>query len=333
MSSNTRRLPSYIVPVNEIVLKNLKVTPAEPVTVNDDWQRDSWSGSVIVEEDGHNGLIDNWVYFHALLADSRLPIYALHAKGEEVSSFQVDEFDNKGNSNIKPRVINFDPLDLLPAVYLGFDDVPEITYEQAYKSYLAKDEVYFSAVKNYFVAQDINHNKRLRYIDISYWQVVMLVSTLEALLPPPIFCKGKCEECKKDVKHVLNDPGKDWNELLFNKIADKKIRRQYRDILDETRWKIRNDTVHNGLAPEKSTWRAAPLPNGKTEFTAAKSLSEYKSDRYSLESLIDHLRQICRYTLLNEIFKSNVFPPLKGIEVNSITITSTESPTIINLDF
>jgi hypothetical protein len=330
--NNFRRLPSYIVPISEIVLEKLNIKPADPVTVNDDWQREHYSGSIIIEEDGHNGLIDNWVYFHALLADSRLPIYALHAKGEELSSFQIDEFDDKGNPKLKPRIINFDPVDVLPATYLEHEEVPEISYEQAYKRYLDKDEIFLSAVKNYFVAQDINHHKRLRYINSSYWQIVMLVSTLEALLPPPIFCKGKCETCKKGINHVLNDLGKDWNELLFDKIADKKIRSQYRRILDEVRWKIRNDTVHNGLAPGNSMWHSDPLPDGKTEFTTEKSLSGYTSDGHSLESLIEQLRQIGRYTLLDKILGSNVFPPLKGLEVNSFSVKVTESPTTIKLD-
>jgi hypothetical protein len=314
------------------MLDKLRVIPAEPVTVNDDWQREHWSGSIVVDEDGHNGLIDNWVYFHALLADSRLPIYMLHAKGEEPSSFQIGEFDNKGNVKIVPRVINFDPDDLLPAVYLEYAEPPSISYKEAYEGYLRQDDTYLSAVKNYFVAQDINHNKRLRYIDNSYWQIVMLVSTLEALLPPPVFCNGKCEACSKGITHVLNDPGKDWNEPLFNKIADKKIRKQYRDVLDEARWKIRNDTVHNGLAPGNAFWKLPSLPDGVTEYTTPKSLEGYKTDRYSLESLIEQLRQICRYTLLNKVTACDVFPALKGLEIHSVTITSSESPTIINID-
>ena len=330
---NSRRLPSYIVPLEEIILDKLRVIPAEPVAVNDDWQRNHWSGSLVVIEDGHNGLIDNWVYFHALLADSRLPVYALHAKGEEPSSFQLNEFDNKGNVNIVPRVINFDSDDLLPAVYLDYEEPPEVSYKQAYDAYVKQDDIYFSAVKNYFVAQDISFNKRLRYIDNSYWQIVMLVSTLEALLPPPVFCKGKCETCGKGVSHVLNDPGKDWNKILFNKITDKGTRKQYRDVLDEARYKIRNDTVHNGLAPGNTFWKAGHLPNGITEYTTAKSIEEYKTDRYSLESLIEQLRQICRYTLINKAIACDVFPKLKGLDIHSQTLTITEPTATINLDF
>jgi hypothetical protein len=331
--ANSRRLPSYIVPIEEIILDKLRITPAEPVNVSDDWQRNHWLGSILVEEDGHNGLIDNWVYLHALLTDSRLPVYGLHAKGEEPSSFQIDEFDNEGNVNIVPRVINFDPMDLLPAVYLDYEEPPELSYEQAYERYMKQDEVYFSAIKNYLVAQDINYHKRLRYIDNSYWQIVMFVSALEALLPPPVFCKGKCETCGKGVSHVLNDPGKDWNELLFNKITDKSIRKQYRDVLDEARYKIRNDTVHNGLAPGNTFWKSPPLPDGITEYTTTKSLEEYKTDRYSLESLIEQLRQICRYTLLNKALACNVFPKLKGMDIHSKTVNITESSATISLDF
>lgn len=331
--NNSRRLPSYIVPTKEIILDKLRIIPAEPVTINDDWQRNHCSGSIVVEEDGYNGLIDNWVYFHALLADSRLPLYMFHAKGEEPSSFQISEFDNEGNINIVPRVINFDQVDLLPAVYLDYEETPKVSYKQAYEGYIKQDDVYFSAVKNYFVAQDINHNKRLRYIDNSYWQIVMLVSTLEALLPSPVFCEGKCETCGKGMTHVLNDSGKEWNELLFKKIMDKKVRKQYRDILNEARWKIRNNTVHNGLAPGNTFWKSSSLPDGVTEYTTSKSLEEYKIDRYSLESLIEQLRQICRHTLLSKAIAYDVFPALKGLKIHSVKITSSESPTTINLDF
>lgn len=330
--NNSRWLPSYIVPIEEIILEKLRINPAEPVTVNDDWQRDHYSGSILVEEDGHNGLIDNWVYFHALLTDSRLPVYMLHAKGEEPSSFQIKAFDNKGNEKIVPRVINFDPMDLLPATYLEYEDPPEISYKQAYEEFLKQDEVYLAAIKNYFVAQDINHNKRLRYIDTSYWQIVMLVSTLEALLPPPVFCKGKCETCGKGINHVDNDTDKELNKLLFNKINDKATRNQYRDILNEARSKIRNNTVHNGLSPANTFWKAPPLPDGVTEYTTSKSLEGYTTDRHSLASLVEQLKTICRYVLLNKFLACDVFPKLKGLEVHSVTITSSTSPTIINLE-
>lgn len=329
---NSRRLPSYIVPIKQINLDRLKIVPAEPVTVNDDWQREHWSGSIEVEEDGINGLTDNWVYLHALLADSRLPLYVFNAEGQGPSDFQVKNFDNQGNTNILPRVIEFDPTDLLPAVYLDYTEPPEISYKEAYEGYLKQDDTYSSAVKNYFVAQDINHHKRLRVIDNSYWQIVMFVSVLEALLPPPVFCSGKCEVCGKGLKHVLNDPGKDWDDLIFNKINDKGIKKQYRDVLDEARWKIRNDTVHNGLAPSKDFWRAAALPNGITEYTTSKSIESYKKDKYSLESLIEQLRQICRYVLLNKAASHDVFPALKGIEVHSATLTISEPTTVINLN-
>lgn len=132
---------------------------------------------------------------------------------------------------------------------------------------------------------------------------------------------------------MLNDPAKAWKEMLFDKIFDKKVRAEYRSILDEARWKTRNNTVHNGLAPGKEYWKSPSLPDGITDYTSTKALEAYKSDRYSLESLIDQLRQICRFTLLDKILDSGVFPPLKGLEVHSVTVTSTEPATTINLDF
>lgn len=167
-----------MVPIDEIVLEKLTIKPSGPVTVNDDWQREHFSGSITVDEEGYNGLIDNWIILHALMADSRLPLYVLHAKGEEPSSFQIEDFDNTGNERIVPRVIQFDPSDVLPAVYLGYENVPTTSYKEVYEKYPAKDDVFVSAIKNYFVAQDVNHHKRLRYIDTSYWQIVMLISSL-----------------------------------------------------------------------------------------------------------------------------------------------------------
>lgn len=330
---NARRLPSYIVPLQDINVGKLKIVSAHPVTVNDDWGREHYSGSITVIEDGFNGVIDKWIYFHSLLTDSRLPLYTFFAKGEEASDFQLRDFDNKGNLALHPRVLPFDPEDINPVVYLAEPSREKINYEAAYQNFLSKDDSYYAALKNYFISQDIGHNPRLRGVDVSYWEIVMLISSLEALLPKPTYCMGKCEICGKGLKHLINDVSKEWDDIVFKHITNKKIRNQYRQVLDEARWRIRNDTVHNGGEPGKTMWKSDPLPNGVTEFTTEKSLAGYKSDRNSLDSFVEQLRQACRYILLNQIIGQDIFPLLKGIEVHSFTITSTNSPTIINLDF
>lgn len=329
---NIRRLPSYLVPTLPIETEGLKIARAGSVTVLDDWNRPHWSASLTVEEDGYHGKIDKWIYMHALLADSRLPLYAFQAYGQTYSDFNVEDLDAEKYPGVTAREMRLDFRSVLPGVYWGHEVEDEVSYDEIYKAYLKTDDVYIAALKNYFLGQDIDFNPRLRSIDPAYWQVVILISAMEALLPKPEFCKGKCETCSKGVNHPINNADKDWKELLFSRIKDKEIRKQYRLIFDVARSEIRNNTVHNGLMPALIIGRGS-LNDGVTEYTTKKAIEEYKSDNYSLESLVDQLRQICRYVLLNQLINKNIFPPLKGIEVHSKTIHANSSPVTITLDF
>jgi hypothetical protein len=329
---NIRHLPSYLVPTYPIEIEGLKIERSVPVTVLDDWNRPHWSASLTVEEDGYGGKIDRWIYFHSLLAGSRLPLYAFQAFGHSESDFRVQELDPEKYPNIAAREMRLDFNNILPGIY-WMPEIKEVSsYSQIYNAYLGMDDVYIAALKNYFLAQDIDFNKRLRFVDPAYWQVVMLISAMEALLPRPEFCKGKCEVCEKGVNHPINNADKDWKELLFSRIASKEIRKQYRLIFDVARSEIRNNTVHNGLMPALIVGRAS-LKDGVTEYTTQKAIEEYRSDDNSLVSLVEQLRQMCRYVLLNALIKKDIFPALKGTEVHSVTIKANSSPVTINLDF
>jgi hypothetical protein len=330
--SNVRRIPSYIVPVRPIRVEGLTIKQVAPVTVYDDWNRKYWCGSLEVDVKP-TGKIGKWIYFHSLLADSCLPIYAFQAFGHEPSDFNTMDFDPKKHPTVTPREINFNPDDVLPAVYLDYEPEPTIKYDDLYKSYLNLGEKYFNSLKNYFLAIDINFNKRLRSINPAYWQVVMLISAMEALLPTPTYCTGVCEVCKEGLHHPAGNIDQDWKNLLFGKIQNKDVRKQYRLIFDVARREIRNHTVHNGLMPSLLIGRSS-LPDGVTEFTTQKAIDEYKTEDYSLESLVEQFRQMCRYVLLDQLTQSAIFPGLKGIEVHSKTITDiTSSKFTFDMDF
>lgn len=325
----TRQLPSYFVPKTKIKLGVLTISKSDPIVVLDDWHREHYAGSIKVEEEDNNGKIHELMPLHSLLINSRLGLYVIQSNGSSHGDFSIHPL---GISNVNPREIVIDYNDILDSVY-GVTSGKAMSYKSIYENYLASEESYLVAVKNYFLAQDVNFNKRLRTFNTSYWQVVMLMSAMEALLPKPEFCKGECSTCKTNINHVTAMVDKDWNELLFKRIKDKEVRKQYRLILDVARTKIRNDTVHNGLAPSFIGAMPVAMPDGITEYTTEKAIEEYGNDSYSLESLIDQLEQICRYLLLNQIIREDVFPPLKGIEVHSQTFTNiTTSTATFKLD-
>ncbi len=331
--SNVRKIPSYIVPVRPIQLEGLLLKPGSPVTVSDDWNREHFCGSIEVESLDSSGKIGKWIYFHSLLAESCLPVYSFQAFGHEASDFNTLDFDPKKYPKVTPREINFEPDDVLPAVYLSSEPEPTVNYGDIYNTYLSLGEKYLVSLKNYLLAIDIDFNKRLRSINPAYWQVVMFISAMEALLPPPTYCKGTCEVCKKGLHHPLRDADQDWKNLIFGNIKDKAIRKQYRLIFDVARREIRNHTVHNGLMPSLIIGQGS-LADGVTEFTTKRAIEEYRTENYSLESLVEQLRQMCRYVLLNQITGSFIFPELKGIEVHSKTISNiTSSNFTFKMDF
>lgn len=328
----TRRIPSYIIPIEPISLDGLVINPAPPVTVNDDWGREHWSASVTANEEELKGRTDKWVYLHALLANSLLPMYGFYAYGHSPSDFQVLEFDNKGNEKILPRQIPFHPDNILNAVYYDYECSGAISYKSAYQSYLGMDDIFMSALKNYYLATDIDLHPRLRSVDTSYWQVVMYISAMESLLPEPQYCEGKCLVCDKGLHHLKSNVDTEWNKLLFSRIKNRKIKSQYRLIFDVARRKIRNDTIHNGLMPQRIISRS-PLKDGVTQFSTEKAIADYMTDPHSLESLVEQLKQITRYLLLNQILKQDIFPPLKGIEVHSISMNVTTPTATLKFDF
>ena len=317
----TRSIPSYIVPTEPIDLNGLVLSQGGPVQVSDDWQRLHYSASLKVYEEDLTGRTDKWVAFHSLLAHSRLPLYAFYSYGHAPSDFQVSEIYKKKNPKAEARTIPFHPNNCLPAVYFNsvYSSLPNISYQNLYKYYNDASESYKIAVQNFFLAQDIGFHSRLRGTEKSFWTVVMLIASLEAMLPVR----------KGDTAKYID---KDWNELLFDRIEDSKIKKQYRAILDTARWKIRNDTVHNGLAPPQQIPHAS-LPNGITLYTTETIIKSYLNDKNSLEGFVDQLVDLCRYVLLNKIVKRNVFPKLQSAEIHSITFKSiTSSNTTLSLD-
>lgn len=327
------RIPSYIVPYENIDTNEFSLTKNNPIKMTDDWGRFHFSGSLDVGNIEYHEFVNSWSYFHSMLSDSVLPLYSVHSKGLPSESFSFDEFDMQANSGIVPREILFNPDDVMPAVFLDNEDSPVVNYTSLYKAFTLKEEVYHNSVKTYYLAKDINFHKRLRSIDTSYWQVVMYISCLEYLLPPPIYCKGKCIECDKGIKHITNDVNSEWDELVFNQILDKKTRKSYRLILDVARWKIRNDTVHNGIMP-KTQHSPGTMSDGITIFTTEKAIKGYLSDRYSLETLTDQLDQICRNILINELIEEHVYPELRGLEIHSKTIKNiTTNKATLEFDF
>lgn len=331
--SDNRRIPSYIIPVKPIELDGLLIAPAQPVMVLDDWNRKHFCGSLEVSLLDSSGKIGKWIYLHSLLADSCLPVYSFQAFGHEASDFNTFEFIAKDYPEVVPREINFDPNDVLPAVYLDYEPEPTVKYADIYASYIDLGEKYWVSVKNYLLAIDINFNKRLRCVNPAYWQVVMLISAMEALLPVPAYCKGVCAVCKKGLHHSTGNADQDWKNLIFGNIKNKNVRKQYRLIFDVARSEIRNHTLHNGLMPSLIIGQGS-LADGVTEFTTNRAIEDYRTENYSIESLVEQLRQMCRYVLLNQITGCAIFPELKGTEVHSKTISNiTSSKFNFNMDF
>lgn len=322
----SRIIPSYIVPTESIDIDGLIISQNGPVRVNDDWGRDYFSNSLKVFEDDVLGRTDRWIKFHSLLAFSRLPLYSFHAYGHSTGDFQVLKLDKTKYPNVDARTIEFEPDDCLNAVYLSSDDLPYMSYNDIFEEYKKQPEEYKSAIESYFIAQDLQFNSRLRHMNKSFWAIVMLVSSLEALLPKPTFCEGEeCSICGNKNRHVVNNVGEEWNELLFDRIKQKEIKKQYREILDTARYKIRNDTVHNGLTPP-SLFSRASLEDGINLYTTEKIMKSYLEDSNSLEGFIDQLTELCRYLLLNQIVGKDIFPKLKPLEIYSKTIRNITSP-------
>jgi hypothetical protein len=210
---------------------------------------------------------------------------------------------------------------------IDYNDIGTSVYGDTYKEKLSYKEVYLAyvdlqgrllpAIKNFFLAYDTGFNKKLRNIDTSYWQIVMYMSAIESLLPQPIFCKGKCNKCDKEIYHITSSGDKELAKLLFSRIKDKNIRDQYKSVFYDVKRKIRNDTIHNGLFPSAGV---VPMADGTKKYSTNDALSTYQSDRYSLELLVEQLQQICRFMFLNSIIKRDIFPQLKDFDVHSVTI-------------
>lgn len=320
---NKRLLPARYVPLIPLEFDNFTIKSGGKAVVSDTWDRTYNVGSLIAVENGINGLMDNWVLFHSLLFHVPLMIQTFQGLGDSSGEFKIILDD-------KQKYYAEEPIDynnIGTAIY-GNTCKENISYADAYKASLEINNLLKSAIKNYFLAYDIGFNRILRYIDISYWQIVMYISSIEALLPKPTFCKGKCSTCNKGIHHSYSDHDKELNELLFSKIKDKTIKKQYQSIIYAARRKIRNNTVHNGLFPTAGSIGSMVLYDGSTQYTTKEALTTYQSDHFSLELLKEQLEQICRYLFINEIIKKNIFPPLKGIIVHHVTFKPNETKTI-----
>lgn len=311
------KLPSRKIPTEPIMLVSLQLAAGEDVLVTDDWGRKYNRGSISVTGEEFKGHIDKWVYLHALAFDETLTLYAHQGNGGGAGDFVIEAATQ--DLPVDKELIDYENIG--KAIY-GDESEAEVSYDKMYENYLKQPDNVHSAIKNYFLAVDLGYNQRLRYVNVSYWQIVLLVSAMEALLPPPTFCDGTCSTCEEGVHHPTSQTGTDWNKILFKKIKNKATSKQYREILEEARFRIRNDAVHNGLWPGAGEMIAALMPStdGIKHYVETEALEGYKHDKMSLEVFVHLLRQICRYLILDQIIQQGSFPLLKGFDVHTVTI-------------
>lgn len=311
-------IPTRFVATDLIKLRHFEIHPGRKVKV----RRDSnmhLGRTVMIQNISDEGKYNDWIYFHALISKSdELVDYYFNPSGYRLEG---DLSDSQSSAISKDAYLN-EP-ELLNYIF-GIQLTETKTYEELYESFLGQDPVVLDALRNYYFANSLSGNTS-KHIDISYWQIVIYMSVIETLMGEQPQCRNKntCRICKNGLEsHNLISSGEWFNERLFSKIKNDDNRSQYKRIITECKYSIRNRSVHSSLLPVAESPK---LADGSYYYDTNKMLEDYLNDANALKSLVKHMEELTRYYALNQIFDMTIYPELRGIQFGYLTLTTKNS--------
>lgn len=276
-------------------------------------------------EDSFRKKYRDWIIFDSFILYDGFPAYFYDENkiGNTIEVFEPSFIDSSDHSKEYPMGSE-DYNDIDRIVLVTQDKQMELSYLDLYKDYAALSKKDKELIE-WFVASPSRNYTRLNSIyKNSYWQLFHLVVILDTLIGIPPRCAYKyenCPECGFEPYPHYSVSRKIWlDDYLNNLINVKNVKDQYNEIISQA-FKLRNSIAHYPLIDRSE------LPEIQIGFTDLychdRAIEEYKQNSIALRSLLLSLNQICRYLLLNKLFKLNFFKKIQPLHVTCVGNTST----------
>src|SRR4030095_11838497 len=146
------------------------------------------------------------------------------------------------------------------------------------------------------------------------------MSVIETIMGEQPQCRNenKCRVCGISVGvHSLVSNNRWLEQNLFSKIKNIEIRNQYRRIITECKYSIRNKSVHSSLLPVAEH---VHFEDGSYYYGTEETLGKYLEDSNALKSLVKHIEELTRFYALNYLLGLEIYPELRGATVGYITL-------------
>lgn len=256
-------------------------------------------------------IFKKWVLFHTFILDT--PKTIKHFESEGYGLYKLILTKNESSNKV-----DYD--NLLKYVYFN-NNIPEVkmAYVELYEKFINISSKKIDMIANFYTkfSGDTFLSGR-QVIDSSYWQLVVYFSIVDAMFEQQQHCfhKLKCNEKDTKTSH-FKEKQSDWFERhLSNLIKDPVRRKEYMQVIELVKKKIRNSTVHASRIPPPKG-KVQFIPGGHEIYDIERSLKEYESDESALDALKYMMRDITRFLLLNYIFDINIFPSIKPLHVKT----------------
>jgi len=306
-------IPTHFAVTNQLLLKHFALHPGRDVEVRREGSMHV-GRTIFVRDVKDQDKYNEWIYFHALIS-----------KSDELVDFYYNphRYTLKGDLS-EPQIKSIardeylEEKDLLGYIFECHTPIQK-TYEELYALFEAQDPIVLDALRNYYFANSLSNNAS-KHINVSYWQIVIYMGVIETFMGEQPQCRNsnQCRICKTTLgAHNLISNSKWLEENMFKKIRNADIRNQYRRIITECKYSIRNGSVHGSLLPVA---QHPHLEDGNYYYDIEKTLSKYWKDANALESLVKHMEELTRFYALNQIFNTEIYPELRGTHVGYITL-------------
>ena len=317
-------LPTQYAPKESVRVGKLTISPHKRFGI------ERWTGvviysdSVIIESSDENcNEVNEWVTFHTLIFDESFLLewyegMDLNIEGGISANWTAD-------GECKSPI---DYKDVLKHVFrLGDESSIKKSYLEMYDLFIADKEKYH-LVRQYFNSyQQKRASPLFREIrNTSFIELVILFSVVESILGVPKKCghQATCPTCLKDAEfqHNIENPKDYITKKIEERIIDRDTAGTYAKVILEIREKIRHKTAHEGVI---STARYIVQEEREITYDWERVQSNWQNDKSSLMALRLNMDNIARLLLINEIFKLNIWPPLRTL--HSLRIVSTDPRT------
>ena len=273
-------------------------------------------------EDSFRKKYRDWIIFDSFILYDGSPAYFYDESkvGNTIEVFEPSFIDSSDHSK-EYKSEDYNDIDRI--VLSTQDKQMELSYLDLYKDYAALSKEDKELIEWFVASPSRSYTRPNPIYNDSYWQLFHLIVILDTLIGIPPSCAHKyekCPECGYEPYPHHSVRINIWrDDYLNNLIIVKDVKDQYGEIISQA-FKLRHRFAHSPLID-----RSEPPEiqiGSKDIYYHDIAIADYKENSYALHSFLYGLNEICRYLLLNKLFKLNFFKKIKPLHVACVGNTS-----------